>query len=175
MKLIQAALSLIVILAVAVVAFAYSGVFNVAATEQHDPLSNWLLETTRDKSIDSRASSVQVPDLSDEKMRLAGLNDFDSMCTECHTAPGRKPSPLALGLNPPAPDLGEEALEEPPEVLFWVTKNGIRMTGMPSWGVTHEDEEIWPVIAFLQVLPDLNGNTYAEMLEEAAGHGHHAE
>jgi len=116
-----------------------------------------------------------VPDLSDGELRLAGINDFDSMCAECHTVPGKSPSPLAQGLNPPAPDLAEEALEEPPEVLFWVTKNGIRMTGMPAWGVTHNDDEIWPVIAFLQVLPDLDGIAYQEMLEEAEGHGHHAD
>ena len=174
MKIIQSVVTVLVILAIAAIAFAYSGIFNVAATEQHDAISGWLMKTTRSKSIDARAGSIQVPDLSDENLRLAGINDFDSMCAECHTAPGRLPSPLAQGLNPPAPDLAEEALEEPPEVLFWVTKNGIRMTGMPAWGVTHDDDEIWPVIAFLQALPDLDGIAYEEMLEEAEGHGHHA-
>jgi len=174
MKLIQTAITVGVILAISAIAFAYSGLFNVAATEQHDVVSNWLLKTTRSKSIEARAGSIKVPDLGDEELRLAGINDFDSMCAQCHTAPGRQPSPLARGLNPPAPDLAEEALEETPQVLFWVTKNGIRMTGMPAWGVTHNDDEIWPVIAFLQVLPDLNGIAYQEMLEEAEGHGHHA-
>jgi len=174
MKFLTSALIVIVILGIAAVAFAYSGIFNVAATEQHDPITGWLLKTTRSESIDARASAVKVPDLNDKMLQLAGINDFDSMCTGCHTAPGKQPSPVAKGLNPPAPDLAEEALEEPPEVLFWVTKNGIRMTGMPAWGVTHDDDEIWPVIAFLQVLPDLDGMAYREMLHEAEGMGHHA-
>jgi mono/diheme cytochrome c family protein len=174
MKSLQTAITVCVILVIAAIAFAYSGLFNVAATEQHDAVSNWLLKTTRSKSIQARSGSIKVPDLNDEELRLAGINDFDSMCAECHTAPGRQPSPLARGLNPPAPDLAEEALEELPQVLFWVTKNGIRMTGMPAWGVSHDDDEIWPVIAFLQVLPDLDGIAYQEMLEEAEGHGHHA-
>ena len=174
MKFLRAGLTVIVILGIAAIAFAYSGMLNVAATEQHDPVSGWLLKIIRSKSIEARSGSIQTPDLGDGELRLAGINDFDSMCAECHTAPGRKPSPLAQGLNPPAPDLAEEALEEPTEVLFWVTKNGIRMTGMPAWGVTHNDDEIWPVIAFLQVLPDLDGIAYQEMLEEAEGHGHHA-
>jgi len=175
MRFIQVVLAFVVIFAIGAVAFAYSGIFNVAATEKHDPVTHWLLKTTMRKSIAARAGDVQVPDLSEQEMRLAGINDFDSMCTACHTPPGRQPSPVAQGLNPPAPDLGEAAREEPPEVLFWATKHGIRMTGMPAWGVTHGDQDIWPVIAFLQVLPNLDGDAYKKMLEEAQGHGHHAE
>ncbi len=175
MNFIKNAVLVLIILAAGAAAFAYSGMYNVAATEQHGPLTSWFLKTTRSRSIDTHAASVEVPDLDDEQLRLAGINDFDAMCAECHTPPGRRPSPLAQGLNPPPPDLAEEALEEPPEVLFWVTKNGIQMTGMPAWGVSHNDDEIWPVIAFLQVLPDLDGMAYQDMLEEAAGMGHHAE
>ncbi len=173
MKFLMSVITVLILISIAAIAFAYSGIFNVAATENHDPITAWLLKTTRSRSIDTRASAVQVPDLNDEMLQLAGINDFDSMCSSCHTAPGRQPSPLAKGLNPPAPDLAEEALEEPPEVLFWVTKNGIRMSGMPAWGTTHSDDEIWPVIAFLQVLPDLDGIAYQEMQEEAEGMGHH--
>ena len=155
-------------------AFVYSGYINVAATEKHDPVSSWILETARNKSIEARTSTIEVPDLEDKSLQLAGINDFDSMCAGCHTAPGRKPSPLAIGLNPPAPDLGKAALKESPEKLFWITKNGIRMTGMPAWGITHDDTDIWPVVAFLQVLPDLDDHSYRDMLNKAAGHGHHA-
>ncbi len=175
MNILKSVLAIMLVFGIAVIGFAYSGIFNVAATQSHDPVSSWLLETTRERSIEARLSDIQAPDLSDEKLRLAGINDFDSMCTECHTAPGRPPSSLAKGLNPPAPDLAEAALEESAEMLFWVTRNGIRMTGMPSWGVTHDDDDIWPVIAFLQVLPDLDGYSYQEMLESAEGEGHHAE
>lgn len=175
MKKVKIAFGAALVLGVGVLGFAYSGIFNIAATATHDPVTNWLLTTTRNRSIEMRAQDIEVPDLDNEKLQLAGLNDYNSMCTECHTAPGRAPSSLAKGLNPPAPDLAEEALEKPPEVLFWATKNGIRMTGMPAWGISHSDEEIWPVIAFLQVLPDLDGEDYKEMLEEAQGMGHHAD
>jgi mono/diheme cytochrome c family protein len=39
--------------------------------------------------------------------------------------------------------------------LFWVVQNGIRMTGMPAFGPTHKDEEIWKIVAFLRHLPAL--------------------
>lgn len=174
MKLLKPALIIIPVAAVAAVSFAYSGIFNIAATATHDPVTQWLLTKTRNRSIEARSKDIKVPDLDNEMLQLAGINDFNSMCSECHTPPGREPSSLARGLNPLAPDLAEEALKEPPEFLFWATKNGIRMTGMPAWGKSHSDEDIWPVIAFLQVLPDLDGEGYQEMLEEAKGMGHHA-
>ena len=30
--------------------------------------------------------------------------------------------------------------------LLWITKHGIRMTGMPAFGITHDDEEIWKIV-----------------------------
>ena len=47
--------------------------------------------------------------------------------------------------------------------LFWIAKNGIRMTGMPAFGSTHKDEEIWKVVAFVQRLPTVTEEDYAKM------------
>jgi mono/diheme cytochrome c family protein len=170
--------TLIIIVAVVllgVVGFAHSGLYDVSASSAHSGVVNWLLSTTSDASIERHASDIDVPDLDNEALVLAGINDFDSMCTGCHGAPGRDPEAMGQGLNPPAPDLGEEAAEMTPAELFWVTKNGIRMTGMPAWGATHDDDSIWPVVAFMTRLPELDESGYQQMLADAAGHGHHAE
>ncbi len=45
--------------------------------------------------------------------------------------------------------------------LFWIAKNGIRMTGMPAFGPTHKDEEI--SVAFVQRLPTVTEEDYAKM------------
>jgi len=82
---------------------------------------------------------------------------------------------MGQGLNPPAPDLAEAAKEMTPAELFWVTKNGIKMTGMPAWGQTQRDDELWPVIAFLTRLPDLDSDAYQAMLASAAGMGLHSD
>ena len=31
---------------------------------------------------------------------------------------------------------------------------------MPAWGITHEDERIWAMVAFLQKLPELTPEQY---------------
>ncbi len=45
---------------------------------------------------------------------------------------------------------------------------------MPAWGATHDDDSIWPVVAFMRKLPGLDKAGYEEMLNNAAGYGHHA-
>ena len=156
------------------VIFVYSGAYDVAATSEHTRVTQWLFETTMHRSVARRAAGVEVPDLHDDDMRLAGAGDFEAMCAGCHTAPGAEPSPMARGLNPPPSDLSDSAQELTAAELFWVTKNGIRMTGMPAWGPTHQDEDLWGVVAFMQALPDLSGDEYQAMLRAAEGKSHHA-
>ncbi len=157
---------------IAALVFAYSGLYNVAASEPHSGVVAWFLSTVSEESVESRSADIEVPDLSSLEMRLAGISDYDEMCAECHTPPGRRDSPMAQGLNPAPPDLAEHDDASAAE-LFWVTKHGIRMTGMPAWGATHDDADLWPVIAFLKDLPDLDGEGYQSMLHEADGMGHH--
>ncbi len=159
----------------AVIGFAYSGFYDISANSPHSGLVAWLLSTTSHASIERSAKEIEVPNHPDDSLALAGIGDFDSMCAGCHGAPGRDPEAMGLGLNPPAPDLAEAAQEMTAAELFWVTKNGIRMTGMPAWGKTHEDDELWPVIAFLAKLPELDSDAYEALLVSAAGMGHHSD
>lgn len=167
-------LIVLVVAVIGAVGFAYSGLYDVGANSQHGAIVGWLLSTTSHASIERRAASIEVPDLADDKLKLAGANDFKSMCAGCHGAPGQKPEAMGRGLNPPPPDLAESAAHLTPAELFWVTKHGIKMTGMPSWGETHEDNALWPVVAFMTELPSLSADDYQAMLAKAAAAGHHA-
>ena len=159
---------------IAIVGFAYSGIYDVSAGSSHSSIVKWLLSTTSHASIKRRAKGIEVPDLSDDAMARAGVNDFNGMCASCHGAPGRDPDAMGQGLNPPAPDLAESAAKLSPAELFWVTKNGIKMTGMPEWGATHDDDAIWPVVALMTRLPELTASQYQKLMDSAAGMGHHA-
>lgn len=174
MKILTTLAIIVAVVLLCIVGFAYSGLYDVSASSAHSGVVNWLLSTTSDASIERRASEIDVPDLDDDALVLAGINDFNSMCTGCHGAPGQDPEAMGQGLNPPAPDLAEEAAEMTPAELFWVTKNGIRMTGMPAWGVTHGDDDIWPVVAFMTRLPGLDESAYQALLASAEGQGHYA-
>ena len=154
-------------------AFLYSGIYDVSASDPDSDLAQWVLSTAMHASVERRASDVDVPDLDRQEARLAGANDYASMCAGCHGAPGQQPEAAGQGLNPPAPDLAESAAHMSEAELFWVTKHGIRMTGMPAWGVTHDDDDLWPVVAFITTLPGLDADGYQAVLRSAEGIGHH--
>ncbi|MDH4054789.1 MAG: cytochrome c [Gammaproteobacteria bacterium] len=175
MKIISTLLVVAALAILGAVAFAYSGIYDVRASTPHSGLVHWLLSTTSHASIERQSNDVQVPNLSDPTMARAGANDFAAMCVGCHGAPGKDPEAVGQGLNPAAANLAESAEHMNPAELFWVTKHGIKMTGMPSWGATHDDDALWPVVAFMTTLPDLDADGYQALLASAAGMGHHAE
>ena len=173
MKAGKIVVSLLAIAAILTVGFAYSGLYDVSASSPHSGIVDWLLSTTSDAAVKRHAQGIHVPDLGDDAMALAGANDFDAMCTGCHGAPGQEPKAIGQGLNPSAPDLAEAATELTSAELFWVTKHGLKMTGMPAWGATHDDDALWPVVAFITRLPYLDAESYQAMLARAGGMGHH--
>lgn len=157
-----------------VLATVYSGAINVGATSPHGTFANWLLTTTMRQSVQRHARSVELPaDFDDGDMWLAGAGDFSAMCAGCHGAPDKTTKAVGQGLNPPAPDLAESAARMTPEELFWVTRNGIRMTGMPAWGASHDDEALWPVVAFMTRLPGMTPAEYESAVDRGASVGHH--
>jgi mono/diheme cytochrome c family protein len=82
-------------------------------------------------------------------------------CTTCHGGPGVGWAKLSEGLHPDPPDLKEVVDHRSPAQLFWVVKNGINMTGMPSFALAGaKDEEIWQIVAFLKKLPSVSEADY---------------
>jgi hypothetical protein len=157
------------------VALIYTGVCPVGADEEHWPLTHRLLGTARERSVMRAARTVEVrlPRL-DEDALLSAVAGFEDMCAGCHAPPGRFPTALARGLNPPAPDLAIAARERTAAELYWVTRHGIRMTGMPAWGLTHSEDELWPLVALILRFPELGEGEYERLLAAAqmAGIGH---
>jgi mono/diheme cytochrome c family protein len=140
--------------------FIFTGWYNVSAMNQDKGFTKWVLSTTSDRSVDFHSSSIKVPNLNDTSLIRIGFAHYKEMCESCHGGPGKKETELAKGLNPPAPDLAKSAKHMPPEEIFWVTKNGIKMTGMPAWGKTHSDQKIWAITAAVMKLPSITPAQY---------------
>jgi mono/diheme cytochrome c family protein len=148
----------------------YTGLYNVAADVPHTQPIYWLLETARERSVKIHARGIPVATkLSDPKRIESGAGQYADMCSACHLAPGMKRTEISRGLYPRAPDLRRETDLTPAEE-FWVVKHGIKMTGMPAWGVTHNDELLWDIVAFLQKLPELTPEQYKTLVENAPSH-----
>ncbi len=138
----------------------YSGWYDVSAANKNSEFEQWLLGTTMDNSVEKRSKDITVPDLTSPDKFREGFAHYHEMCQGCHGAPGMEQTEMSKGLNPSAPDLAESAQDMTPQELFWVTKNGVRMTGMPAWGLTHSDDKLWSVVAFIEKLPGMSGIEY---------------
>lgn len=150
--------------AVALAVVALGGWVDVAATSPSSPWVDRFLHATRENAVARATRAIEVPPLDGAERVERGLAAYHRLCAGCHGAPGVEPADAARGLNPLAPDLAGSP-ENDPARLFWITKNGIRMTGMPAFGPTHADEEIWDLVAAVTAL----GATTAEAYERAVG------
>jgi mono/diheme cytochrome c family protein len=158
---------LLVLLLVGVFVFVWFGAFNVAATEKHSDLTLWLISLVRDRSIAVRATaSPPEPSLVDPQRIKAGFRSYHTMCATCHSAPGRKSSPVRKGLNPKPPRLYSQQVQRRSSAeLYWIIEHGMRMTGMPAFGPTHNSEKIWSLVAFVRQLPHLSPQEYQAMVQ----------
>ena len=141
----------------------FTGLFNVAATQQDSKPLTWVLVTTREASIRLHARDIQAVPLEGATRLDNGFRIYRADCAMCHTPIGRKPTRMAVGFNPQAPGFGKDADNMKATELFWVTKNGIRFTGMPAWKPAYSDPELWDVVAFVMTLPTMSAQDYDAM------------
>lgn len=168
----------LLIIAVFSLIFMFSGSYNLSATIPHMKATETAILMMKEKSIKANSKDIVVPDLNDESLILSGFMGYDAMCVTCHAAPGKSASVIADGLYPKPPELSNrEIIEEwNDKELFWIIKNGIKLTGMPAYGPTHSDEDLWSIVAFLNHLPEISEKDYKAMGGETKGNrddGHH--
>lgn len=168
MKCIKGFLWLAVFALISAAVVMYTGVIDVAATNPHQPVTNFILSTTMDNSVRAHAKGITAPPLDDAAMVTEGFRHYREMCVGCHLAPGIDSTEISEGLMPRPPRLQEAVAEWSPGELFWVIKNGVKLTGMPAWGPTHSDARIWAIVAFLEKLPQMTAAQYQAM-NRAAG------
>jgi mono/diheme cytochrome c family protein len=139
----------------------YSGAYNIAADRPHNAVETWILGTAMTNSVKAHASGIKPPtDLNSESRVHDGLRLFDEMCVQCHGAPGKERDEVGKGLRPEPPDLTKAVRRWNAAELFWIVSHGITATGMPSFGGTHTDEQLWNIVAFITTLPELSPEQY---------------
>jgi thiosulfate dehydrogenase len=86
-----------------------------------------------------------------EEGHLAGAHVYVEHCAVCHGLPGQPETAIAKGEFPEPPQLfkGHGVTDDPPGATYWRTANGIRMTGMPAFGKSLTDTQVWQVSLLL--------------------------
>jgi len=162
------AVALLIVGAVAGVALLLSGAYSTAATKQHFKVTYRLLELGLRYSVASNADEIHAPHSDRGGDVNVGQACYRQYCQQCHGAPGIARDGMGRGQLPSPGHLSQSAREWSAAELFYVTQQGIRMSGMPAWQYRISEEGLWSTVAFLKKMPELSRAGYEAMTAEGA-------
>jgi cytochrome c553 len=156
--------ALAAVLAVGGFAVVVSGLVPIKASAGHFAITEMFLQFAKRRSVATHSIGIEVPPLDDRAMVLKGAGHFEGGCRSCHAGPGEPPPRIPQAMTPVAPPLASRIRTWNPAELFYIVKHGIKLTGMPAWPAQQRDDEVWAMVAFLRVLPDLDRAGYLRLV-----------
>jgi mono/diheme cytochrome c family protein len=163
------AIGMLALLFLGALVVATTGAYDVAARSGHTAPMRWLLDTSMRSSVDRRAPDTPATRAPADDAVACGAGEYKAMCEHCHGAPGVDPAEWSHGMLPRPPDLMHAATEWQDSEIFWIVGHGLKFTGMPAFGETHDDSTLWDIAHFVSRLPAMTPEQYAAF---PAGHGH---
>lgn len=157
-------LTLIGLIIVILALYMYLGYYNISASQPHISFVEDVIQGIKYNSVEHHTEGLIKPAISKNEVMKSGLEHYDAMCVHCHSAPGMDESELQNGLYPKPPSFPDEIDERlGVEQIYWITKNGIKMSGMPGFGADHSDEQLWLIAGFVKELENISPEKYAEL------------
>ena len=144
-----------------------AGLVDFSAAKTPGRLEERIATFALNRSIARHAPKVSNPLARSPAAVAAGLALFRTHCIDCHGAPGVDPTEGGASLNPPAPGLTLPRVQARSDgELKWIVSNGIRMTGMPAFGASRSEQEVWQLVAALRQLPQLSPEERQRLAKE---------
>jgi len=137
-----------------------AGWYDIGATTQHFPFVFSLLEEGMHYSVRHHAQSVAEPALGSRDQVVRGARVYHDNCAQCHGGPGVSPGKHGLSMQPVPGPLVDATRHWKPRELYWITRHGIKMSGMPGWEYHLSEDEMWTTVAFIMQLPTLTAADY---------------
>jgi hypothetical protein len=162
--LIGAGIAIVLVVPLAVFAFIKSGIYDIAASKPHTKVTEWITHETMIHSARRHAQATDItrPARFTVPQVVGGFCTYETHCVACHGGPAVAREDWVAGMEPSPPYLLDATSKWTPEQLFWIVKNGIKMTGMPSWRNSMSDRQIWDVVAFIEAMRRLPPQTYGK-------------
>jgi len=143
---------IVTLLAIVVCVFAVSrlGLYPIGADNPPGAIERMLAGRAMDVYADKHKPEGGNPIPITPANLADGARHYEEHCSVCHGGAKQKISSMRDKFSPPAPQLVNKVPHDPEPWLFWVTKHGVRMTGMPAWDGILSDEDIWKTVAFIK-------------------------
>ena len=104
--------------------------------------------------IPEEAAAVPNPIAADAASIAAGAATFAATCAVCHGDTGLGDGIAGAVLDPPPANLHADHVQIVPDGgIFYTIQNG-KGTGMPAWGETLSEEEIWNLVNFIRTFKE---------------------
>ncbi len=140
----------LVVLGVIVITVSHFGLYPIGADNPPSYLERTLAGRAMDEYADRHKPAGDNPIPATATNLTDGAKQYEEHCALCHGGAKAKISQLQNQFSPPAPQLINRIPHDPPSWIFWVTKHGVRMTGMPAWSGILSDDDIWKIVAFIK-------------------------
>jgi len=144
-----------------------AGWYDTTASSQHLQPTFTLLEQGMRYSVRHHSRDVAVPPLGAPQQVARGALVYERHCVQCHGAPGAAQAKFGQSMQPLPGPLVDAGLRWQPRELYWITRHGIKMSGMPAWQFHLDEDELWAVVAFLGALPAMSAHDYAQATRAA--------
>ena len=109
-----------------------------------------------DASLDRHAAEARNPVAATDASLLAGMKIYQTNCAGCHGDPHQRHGAFGDAFYPRAPQFMEDAPDMPENQNFYIIQHGIRLSGMPAWESSLNEQEIWQVTTFLSHMDKLS-------------------
>jgi thiosulfate dehydrogenase len=130
----------------------FSGSVPAAVADRAFPLEKFIAGGALYARINKEAPKRDLSSFTKEDL-VAGAGVYrHADCQDCHGFPMGVPPRETHVLYPPAPLLFTQqgtVTDDPVGVTYWKVKNGIRLSGMPSYESRLNDQQMWQVAAFV--------------------------
>lgn len=140
----------LLVLTVGVVAVSRLGLYPIGADNPPGTVERILASRAMDVYADKHKPAGANPTPLTAAALTDGAQEYEEHCAFCHGGAKARVSPMQNRFSPPVPQLVNRIPHDPDAWLFWVTKHGVRMTGMPAWDTVLSDDDIWKIVAFIK-------------------------
>lgn len=141
----------LLVIALGVFCVSHFGMYPIGADNPPSALEKKLANQAMDEYVDRHAPSQKGNPFEANADNLTeGAHIYEQHCSSCHGGATNKISPMRTKFSPPVPQLINRIPHDEDAWLWWVTKHGVRMTGMPSWDGILSDDQMWKTVLFIK-------------------------
>lgn len=164
--LLVGAIALTVVVGAGGLIFLETGANGFSARAQPSGLERYVTRQARAMALPAGVREHANPIAYSPEILAEARAHWADHCAACHSNNGSGNAEMGKHMYPPAPDMRQANTQDLTDgELFYIIQNGIRLTGMPSWGsgTAHDEQDSWKLVLLIRHLPKLTAEEEREM------------